>query len=132
MRIVQSPDDRFVLRTVNDFNEKDEPILLGVRPSGHQVHVEGMSKGTRDQLYLSLRLASLEKYLEASEPMPFVVDDILVNFDDQRAEATLGALARLSEKTQVLFFTHHWRLVELAQRVAGDGQVSVLNLESEP
>ncbi len=87
-----------------------------------------MSDGTRDQLYLSLRLASLEKYLETSEPMPFVVDDILVNFDDLRAAATLGALAELSKKTQVLFFTHHGRLVELAHEVAEEGQVRVINL----
>jgi uncharacterized protein YhaN len=111
-----------------DFNEKDEPILLGVRPAGQRVWIEAMSDGTRDQLYLSLRLASLEKYLEGSEPMPFIVDDILVNFDDRRAAATLGALAELSKKTQVLFFTHHGRLAELAQGVADQGQVSVLNL----
>jgi uncharacterized protein YhaN len=114
-----------------DFNEKDEPILLGVRPTGQRIRVEAMSDGTRDQLYLSLRLASLEKYLEASEPMPFIVDDILVNFDDQRATATLGALAELSQKTQVLFFTHHRRLVELAQGVADQGQVTILNLVAE-
>jgi uncharacterized protein YhaN len=112
-----------------DFNEKDEPVLLGVRPTGERVRIEAMSDGTRDQLYLSLRLASLEKYLEASEPMPFVVDDILVNFDDQRAAATLGALAELSKRTQVLFFSHHGRLVELAQGVVEDGQVRVINLE---
>jgi uncharacterized protein YhaN len=110
-----------------DFNEKDEPILLGVRPAGQQVRIEAMSDGTRDQLYLSLRLASLEKYLEASEPMPFVVDDILINFDDQRATATLEVLAEISHKTQVLLFTHHGRLVELAQE-ADQGQVRVINL----
>lgn len=114
-----------------DFNEKDEPILLGVRPTGQQIRIEAMSEGTRDQLYLSLRLASLEKYLETSEPMPFIVDDILVNFDDQRAIATLGALAELSKKIQVLFFTHHPRLVELAQGVADQGQISALNLVAE-
>jgi uncharacterized protein YhaN len=114
-----------------DFNEKDEPILLGVRPTGQRVRIEAMSDGTRDQLYLSLRLASLEKYLEASEPMPFIVDDILVNFDDQRAAATLMALAELSKKTQVLFFTHHARLVELTQVGADEGQVSILNLVSK-
>ncbi len=87
-----------------------------------------MSDGTRDHLSLSLRLASLEKYLETSEPMPFVVDDILVNFHDQRAAATLGALAELSKKTQVLFFTHHGRLVELAQGLDETDRVRVINL----
>ena len=46
--------------------------------------VDGMSDGTRDQLYLSLRLATLEQHLSKGEPMPFVVDDILIGFDDNR------------------------------------------------
>ena len=63
---------------------------------------------------LALRLASLEQYLEKNEPLPFIVDDILLRFDDDRALATLKVLADLSRKTQVLFFTHHRHLVELA------------------
>lgn len=100
-----------------DYNDKDEAVLSGVRPSGKAVRVEGMSDGTRDQLYLSLRLASLERFLESNEPMPFIVDDVLIKFDDRRAEATLQALAVLAAKTQVVFFTHHARLVELAEHL---------------
>jgi len=99
----------------SDFNDKDEPVLVGVRPSGEQVRVEGMSDGTCDQLYLALRLASLERYLESNEAMPFIVDDILIRFDDGRAKAALEALAELSKRTQVIFFTHHQRLVSLAE-----------------
>jgi len=73
-----------------------------------------MSNGSHDQLYLALRLASLESWLRAHEPIPFVVDDILLNFDDRRALAALRALTALSHQTQVLFFTHHRHLVELA------------------
>jgi uncharacterized protein YhaN len=102
------------LRT--DFDENERPLLVGVRASGEKVKVEGMSDGTCDQLYLSLRLASLEKHLEAHEPMPFIIDDILVNFDDRRAEATLKILSELSKKTQVIFFTHHQHLITLAER----------------
>ena len=90
-------------------------VLKGVRPDGRLVGVEGMSNGSHDQLYLALRLASLESWLQAHEPIPFVVDDILLNFDDQRALAALRALAELSQHTQVLFFTHHRHLVELAE-----------------
>jgi len=111
-----------------DFNEKDEPVLFGVRSTGQQVAVSGMSDGTRDQLYLSLRLASLEKYLTTNEPMPFIVDDILIRFDDQRSEATLKVLAELSAKTQVIFFTHHSRLVELAKQVVPNGELQVCTL----
>lgn len=90
-------------------------LLVGVRPTGKRVGVEDMSDGTVDQLYLSLRLATLEMYLRNNESMPFIVDDILIRFDDSRAYATIEALARLSEMTQVIFFTHHSRLVELAE-----------------
>jgi uncharacterized protein YhaN len=82
-----------------------------------------MSDGTADQLYLSLRLAGLEHYLDANEPMPFIVDDILIKFDNTRAVAALKALAELSERTQVVFFTHHRHLMELA---AGNLPGSVL------
>ena len=74
-----------------------------------------MSAGTCDQLYLGLKLASVEHYLDTSPPVPFVVDDVLVHFDDHRAMAALRALAALSRRTQVLFFTHHEHLVGLAR-----------------
>jgi uncharacterized protein YhaN len=92
-------------------------VLVGVRSAGRQtVTVESMSDGARDQLYLALRLASLHNYLDSKEPIPFIVDDILIQFDDERAAAALEALAELSKRTQVIFFTHHEHLVELATR----------------
>ncbi len=104
---------------LTDFNDKDESILAGVRPDREQVRVEGMSSGTRDQLFLALRLASLEKYMEKAEPMPFIVDDVLVDFDDERSEAALKTLAALAEKTQVILFTHHSRVAAQARSVHG-------------
>lgn len=106
------------LRT--ESGDSGEPVLVGVRPDGREVEVTGMSDGTLDQLYLALRLATLEKYLQEKEPMPFVVDDILIRFDDDRARATMEVLAELSRRTQVLFFTHHARLAELANSLPID------------
>jgi len=74
-----------------------------------------LSDGARDQLYLALRLASLERFGEHAELMPLLLDDVLIHFDDERARATLGVLGELSATTQVLFFTHHARHVELAR-----------------
>ncbi len=111
---------------MTDFNEKDEPVLAGLRPGGERVYVQGMSAGTRDQLYLALRLASLEKYMESSEPLPFIVDDILVDFDDARSQAALNALVALAEKMQIILFTHHSRVVEQAKQVKGSVQVQEL------
>lgn len=110
------------------FDEKDRPVLLGVRPSTEEVEVGGMSTGTRDQLFLALRIASLERQLISGEPLPFVVDDILINFDDARAEATLSELVGLASKTQVLFFTHHARLAELARKVVPEDVLKLHDL----
>jgi len=103
----------------SDFDESDQPVLVGVRPNGERLRVEAMSNGTRDQLYLALRLATLDHYVEGSEPLPFIVDDILIQFDDQRSRATLETLADFSAKTQVILFTHHERVVEQAKGVDG-------------
>ncbi|GBC61372.1 hypothetical protein DENIS_2332 [Desulfonema ishimotonii] len=82
-----------------------------------------MSEGTADQLYLAIRLASLEAWLEKNEPVPFVVDDILIKFDDDRAVATLQVLSRLSRQTQVIFFTHHRHLPALAEKHLEAGEL---------
>lgn len=100
------------LRT--EYTDNDQPVIVGVRKSGELATVTTMSEGTRDQLYLALRLGYLEHRLFKREPLPLVVDDILVNFDDDRAAATLRVLAALSRQTQVIFFTHHQHLVDLA------------------
>lgn len=102
------------------FDDRDEPALRCTRATGEEVDVAGLSDGTRDQLYLALRLASLERYGQRSDLLPFVVDDILIHFDDERARAALTVLAEFATKTQVLFFTHHQRLVELARELGPD------------
>ena len=117
------------------FTEDDRPCLRCVRgESGVDVDVTGLSDGTRDQLYLSLRLASLLRRAEASEPMPLVLDDVLIHFDDDRASAALSVLGEVSKKMQILFFTHHARLVELARTSIPSEELVVheMNREVQP
>ena len=104
-----------------DYSAADEAVLVGVREGGGRVGVEGMSEGTADQLYLALRLAALEGHLaEVEEPLPLVVDDLFITFDDVRARAVLRVLGKLAQRMQVIVFTHHRHLVELASEVFGD------------
>ena len=114
------------LRT--DSDDHGKLVLAGVRPNGSWLQVEAMSSGTRDQLYLALRLATLEWRTESSEPMPFIVDDILINFDDQRSQATIKALSKLGEKSQVILFTHHQKIVEVAGEPEFAGKVFIHKL----
>lgn len=98
----------------------DERALECQRGGAAPVGVEALSEGTRYQLYFALRIASLERYLERGKPLPVVLDDVFIHFDDARAGVGLELLAELAERTQVLFFTHHERLVELAARFGSE------------
>ena len=110
-----------------DFDDQDRPQLVGVRPDGSTVNVSGLSTGTADQLYLALRVASVLEYLDRAPTLPFITDDLFINFDDERATAGFKVLSQLAEKTQVIFFTHHRHLVEIAQGSLGSS-LSVISL----
>ena len=114
-----------------DFGEQGADILVGVRPeTGKLVDVSGMSDGTTDQLYLALRLASLEQYLKRNKAIPLILDDILINFDDDRAADTLKILAEISKQTQVIFFTHHRHLVDIAKSSVSKEDLIVHSLDA--
>lgn len=98
-----------------DYHDDGSQTLLAERPEGARLGMDGLSEGTADQLYLALRLAGLEQHFSTHAPMPFIADDLFVNFDDDRAVAGLQALADFSHQTQVVFFTHHAHLIELAR-----------------
>lgn len=109
-----------------ELQENNTLQVMGIRPAGTTlVPTSGMSEGTCDQLYLAFRVALLETYLDRHPPMPLLVDDLLITFDDRRSVAALRVLAELARKTQVIFFTHHDRLIELAQQHLSSEQYSV-------
>lgn len=110
------------------YDDKDQPTLVCVRRSGAEVEVAGLSEGTRDQLYLALRLASLLRFAETGGSMPLVLDDLLVQFDDGRSRAALRVLAALSDRIQILLFTHHQRLVDLAREAVPSDRLVVHEL----
>ena len=79
-----------------------------------------MGTGTADQLHIALRIASIVDYLRRAPPLPFIADDLFINFDDERAAAGFQVLGQLAEKTQVLFFTYHQHLVDIASETLGE------------
>lgn len=96
------------------------PRLLGVADGGRSaIDVDAMSDGTADQLFLALRLAAAEQSVASGVRLPFLADDLFINFDDDRAKAGFEVLAELATSTQVLFFTHHAHLADLARSVVG-------------
>ena len=111
-----------------EFNADDVPILVGLRPDNSTVPITGMSDGARDQLYLALRLAALDRYLEKHEPMPLILDDLLITWDNNRAAAILPQLAALAQRTQIFLFTHHDHLVDLCRNTLTEDSFHLHNL----
>ncbi|MHB1511179.1 MAG: ATP-binding protein [Acidimicrobiales bacterium] len=107
---------------------KKGPRLSAIYSNGEERSVPQLSDGTRDQLYFALRLAAIEEASGRSGPMPVVLDDVLVNFDDSRARAALRCLAVLAASCQVLLFTHHRHVLSLAEEVIAPGQLTVHEL----
>jgi uncharacterized protein YhaN len=105
--------------------DSQSPRLLGLCADGATiVDVDSMSEGTTDQLFLALRLAAVEQSIAAGVRLPFLADDLFVNFDDGRAAAGFEVLAELARSTQVLFFTHHAHLSAIAGSVIGHREIA--------
>jgi uncharacterized protein YhaN len=95
-------------------------------PAGDRVPLPHLSRGTQEQLYLSLRLGLIEEFDQHGESLPVIMDDILVNFDPQRARAAAAQLLEFAGGRQVLFFTCHPSTVETLRSL--DGAVAVNEL----
>ena len=117
---------RFVRLVVDA--DGDKPMLLAQPAQGQAVGIAGLSEGTADQLYLALRLAALEVQRTPDRVMPLVLDDVLMTADDQRAACMLQALEAFSVGSQVLLFSHHQHLTEIARRVLGAEVLQVHSL----
>jgi uncharacterized protein YhaN len=92
--------------------------------------VEVLSEGTRDQLFLALRLVAIEDQVAGGTTLPFLGDDILQSFDDRRAAAAFRTLLGFSETTQVILLSHHRHLAELAAATLPPGALHLQSLES--
>jgi uncharacterized protein YhaN len=98
---------------------REEQGIVAVRADGSELAPHELSTGTRYQLYLALRLASVERFISGSEPLPLVLDDVTVHVDDARKARTFAVLSSIAERVQILFFTHHAQDAELACRARG-------------
>ncbi|GBQ83387.1 YhaN family protein [Asaia krungthepensis] len=91
------------------------PELAALTRDETLIRPGSMSEGTRDQLFLSLRLAALDQSRARGIRLPFIVDDLFMTFDEARAGAGLATLAGIAAQNQILFFTHHAHLADLAE-----------------
>ncbi|WAA10918.1 AAA family ATPase [Fervidibacillus albus] len=137
--IIHRASNFFQKLTLNQYEQLiidydgDIPIIVAIDRKKGKRTVREMSDGTRDQLYLSLRLAFVENHLNDSVPVPLIMDDIFVHFDDERTKATLEILHQFATKTQILYFTHHQYVVQTARTIGENVQIHHIgNTQMEP
>ncbi len=88
--------------------------LLVDNAQGETLSVEHLSRGTREAVYLGLRLALVDAYARRGAVLPMVLDDVLVNFDTNRARAAAEVLRDFAKNGyQVMMFTCHDHIRDL-------------------
>lgn len=106
----------------------DDNSLRALTASGQARNPEDeLSRGTKEQLYLALRLAYAAEHSRQAEPLPVIMDDILVNFDARRAALTAKTLHEYAAEQQVLFFTCHEATARLLARIVGNAALFTIS-----
>lgn len=90
-----------------------------IRPHGAAIAAGQLSRGTREQLYLCLRLGLADAFAEQGVKLPILMDDVLVNFDPERARGMARVLVEVADRHQILLFTCHPATAELLAQEAG-------------
>lgn len=107
-------------RQLTTQTDRDNEILIAIAADGSSKTAEELSKGTRFQLYLALRVAGYYEFIHAQRPMPFIADDIMETFDDDRSRETFQIFAQMATQGQVIYLTHHQHLCDIAREVCPD------------
>ena len=109
--VIREAQSAFALMTGGKYETLISPLGsddLRVRDTDENDRgVDDLSRGTREQLYLAMRLGLIEQYERNAEPLPVIMDDVLVNFDDDRGPLAIKALAEFARDRQVIVMTCH-------------------------
>lgn len=92
-------------------------VLVALAAGGGSKQADQLSDGTRAQLYLALRIAGYHEFARNNGPVPFIADDIMESFDDDRTAEAFGLLAEMSKSGQVIYLTHHAHLCDIARNI---------------
>jgi len=109
-RIATSDDSRTVYAETNDRRRLDSAFL---------------SRGTQEQLYLAMRFALCDA-ASREQPLPLLLDDLFVHFDERRLTNTFPVLAEMASARQVILFTCHRHVAEAAANGLANARVLTL------
>ena len=103
-----------------------ESTVIAVTAAGEVKQADQLSRGTREQMYLSLKMGAIQENSQQNAALPVIVDDALVNSDPARAAAAAEGISKLGATNQVLVFTCHPGLVGQFQKACPEAEVQKL------
>ncbi|CAG7650950.1 hypothetical protein PAECIP111802_04846 [Paenibacillus allorhizosphaerae] len=125
--VMRRASEYFAMVTGGRFSRMVAPLgeqrVLAEKASGALMSAEQLSRGTAEQMYLCIRFALADEYAASGIRLPLVIDDLFVNFDDERLERGMELLQTISERHQLLLFTCHHHVLEAYRRRFSDQSV---------
>ncbi len=124
--------DAFALMTCGKYSglttqpAKSGEVLIALQRDGQSKLADALSKGTRFQLYLALRLAGYYEFAQFRPSVPFIADDIMETFDHVRSEEVFRLFEEMARAGQVIYFTHHKHLCDIAKKVVPGARIHEL------
>ncbi len=101
-------------RYVNIWTPLGEDALYVDAADGETLDVASLSRGTREQLFIAIRLALVVSFEKHGIQMPLILDDVLVNFDNKRAGIAAKVLCDFAKSgRQIFLFTCHEHICRL-------------------
>ncbi|WP_404458687.1 AAA family ATPase [Oceanobacillus kapialis] len=114
-KVMEKTSEYFKLMTGSKYRKVYPPMegrLFQVETTDHiRYNVQELSQGTKDQLYIALRIA-ISNIMNDKHKLPFLLDDAFVHFDSIRTENMFYLLDQLSETQQVILFTCKEELIK--------------------
>jgi uncharacterized protein YhaN len=111
--ILRVASDLFSKMTGGRYTKLVAPIgsdkLRVIRADGKQFEPQYLSRGTVEQLFLAIRYALVEEYSQQYR-LPVMLDDVFVNFDEERLGNAVDIITELALEHQVIIFTCHSEL----------------------
>jgi hypothetical protein len=119
--VVKRASAYFCMMTQNRYRRiiaaLEQKTLEVERFDGRRLDAGYLSRGTLEQLLLAMRLALVEAFAKQVR-LPFIIDDIFVNFDAVRLKQTAAVLCSFAQNQQVILLTCHRHIVEQFRELA--------------
>ena len=109
-------------------NPRDLSVEVKEARTGQWRDARLLSEGTREQIYLLLRVAMAEHLVTTAETAPLLLDEVTVQSDGTRKRELLGVLHALSAERQVVLFTHDDDVISWAAKALDPARDKLVKL----